>query len=380
MNLSNKPIIVFLNSPLASGCDYAIQSMRLLAKRYTVIGIRLGDPYSWKDIWHGLQEDDPAITEKEHVKLIRPFFILPFQRFKRIKQFNYWFYTLLVSLYLKHFMFNKVKPILWFFEPFYNASILPSFSDATIIYDCVDYFDEFSIGTRKEHQALLRRADYVFVNSYVLYEKTKQTRSNTFVVPLGFALNLFIRHLPARKHMPTVGYFGSINSRINYNLIIKVCTELKNVKFILAGNVEKKVFDHENDFNKDLMHLIRLPNVQWLGKYSKTEIPELMKTCDIGIIPYDTNNLFNKYCFPMKTMEYLYSGKPIVSTDITELQRYPSVVSIATTADQFSRAITYWIKHPPSVALKKEMQRIATANSWDAKIEKILSLLEKDSS
>ena len=58
-------------------------------------------------------------------------------------------------------------------------------------------------------------------------------------------------------------------------------------------------------------------------KKRKNELPQYLKNCDLGIIPYETKHEFAKYSNPMKAYEYLASGLPVVSTKILALKDYP---------------------------------------------------------
>ena len=57
------------------------------------------------------------------------------------------------------------------------------------------------------------------------------------------------------------------------------------------------------------------PNVSYAGRVPQEAVPSYLAAADIGITPY-TASPFNRASFPLKTLEYLGAGLPVVSTDL----------------------------------------------------------------
>jgi teichuronic acid biosynthesis glycosyltransferase TuaH len=57
------------------------------------------------------------------------------------------------------------------------------------------------------------------------------------------------------------------------------------------------------------------PNVSHAGRVPPEAVPSYLAATDIGITPY-TGSPFNRASFPLKTLEYLSAGLPVVSADL----------------------------------------------------------------
>jgi teichuronic acid biosynthesis glycosyltransferase TuaH len=121
-------------------------------------------------------------------------------------------------------------------------------------------------------------------------------------------------------------------------------------------------------------------NVTWVGTVPKHEIPKILRGMDACMIPYRTDLAFNTYSFPMKTLEYFASGKPVIATDIQELRQYAraGLLTIIEDASDFVEAIRRFQKHGWSKK-KQDFQRAEVLHhTWEKKIRTIMSTL-KDS-
>jgi teichuronic acid biosynthesis glycosyltransferase TuaH len=55
--------------------------------------------------------------------------------------------------------------------------------------------------------------------------------------------------------------------------------------------------------------------VRYTGRVPPADVPGYLAAIDIGITPY-TSSEFNRASFPLKTLEYLAAGRPVVSSDL----------------------------------------------------------------
>ncbi len=321
--MSRVPMLFIFNSPLSSGCDYVLQTIRIVAKRNPVYGIALGDTISllrWL-----LSGDRWIVRLVEGATIIRPVSILPFIRFRIVKLFTYSILSLGIRLWLDLKYFRQRK-VLWFFEPFYTSSLLLLFQRYISVYDCVDYFSGFNSVANREHIAVMDNATHVFANSGPLALALKKLRPDVQQVPLGFATELFSgkprKYQNIRNDHMTIGFVGSISDRIDFNMLVEAARSLPYVRFEFVGPVEKDVFGYLKQINGSYLELIKEKNVVLRGRVTKAEIPKIISRFDICLIPYDTRNLFNRLSFPMKTLEYFAAGKPVVATEIETLKPY----------------------------------------------------------
>jgi hypothetical protein len=77
----------------------------------------------------------------------------------------------------------------------------------------------------------------------------------------------------------------------------------------------------------------------------------------------------------MKTLEYFFYGKPVVSTPIEELKQFPKFVRIGKTTVEWERNIRELLSKPWPINFQKEERKIAKVNSWDKKLSEITRLI-----
>ena len=118
-----------------------------------------------------------------------------------------------------------------------------------------------------------------------------------------------------------------------------------------------------------------MKSIIW-GKSKQKDIPSIIDSFDIGIIPYDTNIDFNKYCYPMKTFEYFYLGKPIVSTPIKELERFPLFIKTGQSVQTWEENIQNILAKPWPKKHQRQQRQLAIDNSWSNKIEAMSQIID----
>jgi len=373
LGLKNAFIIVVVNDPITHWCDYAIQTIHILSKNNQTFVYCSGDCVTWKDLF----VRRPILIEKKWGAIFfHPFFIIPGQRNTHIKGLNYRINAILVHLWSMIFVRNKQK-IFWFFDSFYISPIIKSFSSFISVYDCVDYYLDMSESIFRQERRLLSQATYVFANSYTLARQLVSYRKDVTVVPLGFAVELFkkCRLSPVAPHTFTVGFVGGITSRIDFSLLIRVAKQCQNILFVFYGEFDKSMHLQDATCPPDCKKFFSLPNVFWKGYIPKTGMPDCINAFDVCCIPYQVTDPFNKYCFPMKVMEYFYVGKPVLSTPIEELERYPELVRIGRTASEWERHIRTLLLTSWPVRLQKEQKKKAEENSWEIKLRKMMDII-----
>lgn len=375
---SCKPVfVVAFNGRLEDGCDYATQTIRLLARTGHVYGLCLGEPISWRTIlsFHVL----PIIEKRFGALIFRPVFFIPGQRnyFIRISNYMVNAAALYVYIALTH---PTAKKFFWFFEPFNIPELLRVFSGYITLYDCVDYFYDFSYKTRNDEQRILFCATYVFANSKTLQTHLMKFRKDTTLVPLGFSIDAFRQyehtaHKRKQNHQFIVGYVGGIDARLDVSLLMKVVRVCPTMRFQLYGKIEPTIRFSNGMIHESFQRLFSLSNVTYAGEVPKSIVPAIIDTFDVGIIPYRMDSEFNTHCFPMKVMEYLYLKKPVLTTPITELFQYQDVLHIARTPKEWCRVLHDEIRSTHSPIELRKKRRIALAHTWKKKIAQIAKVI-----
>ena len=389
--MNNALIIILYDHPWEHTTDYTEQTANILCRNNTVICYMQKEAKSLKEIL--VDRRQYRVWKKHNNKffLFFPVFLIPFRRFSVIVSLNTWLNILILKtiLYVLALRHTFSKKILWIFYPEY-VYMIGFFGRAYIsVYDCVDYHAGSSPYKEREkniirwEHELISTCTYFFVNSRVLYNLHKKTRSDIVLVPQGFRLDTFPlvyknKKYTARSKKPIIGYIGGINYRLDYALLTAIVRKTPQYNYLFVGPIQ------ENDkeyFRIHIKHQIELlfsfPNVRHLEYISKTSIPPVISGFDIAIIPYDTQLPFNKHCYPMKLFEYFYMGKPVIATPITELTRFHKFVKIGSSPQVWIRHMNDLMRNPWPEVYKKEQRLLAENNSWEKKISRMLPIIER---
>ena len=379
MPMMNKdPIVFVFNSPLASGCDYVLQTIRVVSLRYPTYGVALGDVISLPKLI--VSRDRWIVRMVNGGCVIRPVSLVPGVRFRIVRMSAYVLASFVLWVYIQ-IHHSREEKYVWFFEPFHIFPLLRFFYGYRTIYDCVDYYPGFHAYAKKEHNLVLQRATHVFANSKGLVKKLTSVRPDTISVPLGFARSLFDKRkvdpiLPMKSPF-TVGYIGSISDRMDFCLLEYVVNKLPSIQFLFVGQLESNVFGVRDQAATLFTALRRYSNVRWIPGVPKRRIPEILSKMDACIVPYRVDLLFNQYSFPMKVMEYFASGKPVITTDIFALRQYAQdgLLTLARSPEEFTLGIQQYALHGWNAASQKRQVVEALHNTWISKVSRIMSVL-----
>lgn len=370
--------------------DYTIQTAKILSRKYTVLCLLLEDSFSAKEYFVLKKKPELFKKHSKNFYIYRPLQIIPFRRFKVIHNLNIFLNLLLVKaiLSLANLTTETKDKFLWVFHPKLYPLTKLFGKGYKLIYDCVDFYDFGLKGEERERlkeyeRKLTKEAFVVTANSKVLFDHLKKTRKDVHLVPQGFRIKHFKefkkrkRKSPTKivvdKNKPTIGLVGGINHRLDFNLLKNLIDNNPRWNFVLWGPIQKP--RKKGAFPKNLDYLISRKNVIYGVSDKKEEIPAIIDKFDIGIIPYDVSQDFNKYCYPMKIFEYFYMGKPVVSTPIEELKRFPKLVKIGRDANEWEKHIKTLLSKPWPEQHRKEQKRLARENSWKNKVDTMLSSL-----
>ena len=78
---------------------------------------------------------------------------------------------------------------------------------------------------------------------------------------------------------------------------------------------------------------------------------------------------------PLKLFEYLAAGKPVVSTPLVEVSRYP-VVLLAQDPQAFALALDHGLALRDDAAYMEAIEQTVRDNTWDARAKEVLAALD----
>jgi glycosyltransferase involved in cell wall biosynthesis len=254
------------------------------------------------------------------------------------------------------------------FNPFFGNAMSSIFSNCPIIYYCYDNIDASNWasthGARLE-KSFINRADAVIFSSAAL-QQNKQAERPSYVINNGVDLRIFnnvtAAENPAR---PVIGYCGSIDERLDYDLTEKVIACNPQYDFQFIGRIVAE----------QSMRLSDYPNVHFTGALNPQALPGMMKHFSVGIIPF-LKTSFTKNIYPMKVNEYLALGIPVVSTGFAQLSDLLGLMEIADDTETFSEKLKEVIATNNG---EKQQVRInkARENSWQSKASEFEKILIK---
>ncbi|MFD3000924.1 glycosyltransferase [Pontibacter toksunensis] len=173
----------------------------------------------------------------------------------------------------------------------------------------MDYWKKHGVTLEPQ---LMRKADAVVCNSLDFTERAKLYNKNSFYIGNGFNIDQykFKEDFPVPDDLkaipgPIVGYVGAlITLRLDLELMISMAEARPDLSFVLIGWEDK-------EFEDSRLH--KLKNVYFLGKKHTNDVPAYIKHFDVCINPQILNEITSGN-FPLKIVEYLAMGKPVVAT------------------------------------------------------------------
>lgn len=385
----NREVVIVLHSlSWDFPCDYVKQTSFELAKKASVVVFNPLDCPSFKELIFNKKKRESWLGP---LKQKRDFFcfpsldILPFKRFGVVRRVNILLNCLFFRLfYLIKFGFKK--PIMWIFH--YNiVEIIKWINRGKLfVYDRVDQLSSLDKKTDKllsenEH-FLFKIVDFIFVNSPRALRQIKKKNKNTYLVSCGCFIDLFSSTKIAKPKEiqdlkgPIVGFVGSFDHRISFELIYNLAKRNSSWNFVFVGGSfvdDRSQFKLVNYFMW-IDKIKKLTNIHLLGKKPKEMMPDYISSFDVCLIPYDTSQEFVKGCNPMKLYEYLAMGKPVVSTPIEAVLQYEPTVKVASNATGFERAIRQFLRDTSQKNINKR-KKIALDNSWENKVNKMWTII-----
>jgi glycosyltransferase involved in cell wall biosynthesis len=249
-----------------------------------------------------------------------------------------------------------------------TARLLRERLGCPLTYDCHDLLEGFGnvgAGLIRAERELLRAADHVIFSAEHLKEEHVARDANLAakhsVVRNGVHPGDF-RVAPPRADSGTrtIGYVGSLNSWLDVDALEAVARRHPDWRIVLVGRQE----------SPSIERLRMYGNVELAGERPYRELPDLMGTFDVALIPFLDQPL-TRAADPIKLYEYFACGLPVVATPLPELQRYSRLVYLASTPEEFvsqsERALA-----EDSQAQRQARRCAAEQESWGSRCEDLL--------
>jgi glycosyltransferase involved in cell wall biosynthesis len=259
------------------------------------------------------------------------------------------------------------NPVQWFYDPMAVAAFSGRMGEILTVYDCMDELSKFRFAPPEIHSreaALLALADVVFTGGRKLFESKSRFHDNCHFYGCGVDCNHFGSARKADTKVPedlaslkgpVFGYFGVIDERLDYDLIAALADANPEGSVAMVGPVMKV----------DPASLPKRPNLHWLGQRSYADLPAICKGFDVCLMPFALNEA-TEFINPTKTLEYMATGRPIVSTAVTDVVRnFGEIVSVAHSTQEFIERCAKCSKEADAEIISRGLTT-ASRNSWDS--------------
>ena len=317
--------------------------------------------------------------ESENLYVYSPI-VLPFPYSRVAGWINRFLILSVVEKWMRVMEFSD--PLVWTFLPTpLSVETANSIIKNLLVYYCIDNFAASSGSAKKIKRSednLLKKADMVFVTSEELKRRCSKYNDRVYKFPFGVCLGEFeaVRDAEYKSHRelldirrPIIGYVGGVHKWIDKDLIKRLAEKYADYSFVFVGPVQT-----------DVGMLEKVKNIYFLGQKEHKDVPLFVNGFDVGIIPYLITD-YTRNVYPTKLNEYLSLGKPVVSTNLPEVElfmrEYGDIVYIAEDEDRFGGYLERALKEDGS-GLKEKREKAAAENSWENRIRQMSDLIKEE--
>ncbi|MCI0139982.1 glycosyltransferase [Arthrobacter bambusae] len=229
---------------------------------------------------------------------------------------------------------------IWTYSPITTAAI--SADSRPVLYHCVDNIAAQPLmpaeAIDRYETELVHTADLIFSTAPDLTDRLRRMGADNVIEHTNvvdfehFGKEYRMRDDSESSRRPsprTIGFVGALSRyKVDLQLLRRVAEKYPDADVVLIGQIG------EGQPGETLAELKDLTNVKLLGPKPYSELPGIISTFDVALLPVPINP-YTRSMFPMKFFEYLACGIPVVSTRIPALEKFGDSAFIADTDEQF---------------------------------------------
>lgn len=269
------------------------------------------------------------------------------------------------------------NPLLWFYNPMDARWVLGWLENRGVVYDCMDELSQFKGADPQlvvQEARLIGAADVVFTGGIELYEKKSRQHPNVHFFGCAVEYDHFAQAqeegtIPedlAAIAGPRVGWFGVVDERVDYDLLRESASRRPDLNFVIVGPAVKV----------DPKDFPQAPNLHWLGGRDYKELPLYCRGYDVCMMCFALNEA-TEFINPTKALEYLATGKPVVSTAVKDVVRqYEDTVAIAHSTKEFLAAIDRALAGGQKDMVERGLAK-AKAASWENTVGEMQRIIDQ---
>jgi beta-glucosidase/6-phospho-beta-glucosidase/beta-galactosidase len=270
------------------------------------------------------------------------------------------------------------RPVLWYYSPMDSAWSLGYFENRGVVYDCMDELNQFTGAPKslvQNEARLIEHADIVFTGGYELGAKKRKQHDNVHTFGCGVEFDHFNKAALADTQIPpdidfmtrpVLGWFGVVDERVDYAMVGEMARMRPDWSFAMVGPVVKV----------DPNLLPHAPNLYWLGGRDYQQLPHYCRAFDVNMMCFAINAA-TQYINPTKGLEYMATGKPIVSTHVKDVvSQWSDIVRLAKGAEEFVRQAEDALRNPGDERVKRGLE-LAQQCSWEGTVATMQRLIKE---
>ncbi len=237
-----------------------------------------------------------------------------------------------------------------------QQQLQPDFS----IYRCVHDWARDPFSSRKLFEAdLLREVDLAWADCDHNLQRLRQVRPDARLMLPAVELELFTEteYVASGGDKPLCVCFGSIGLALDIDLL-KAISHRYPLRLVGPVKVPTDGFSAETEM---------------IGPVPHEEVPLQIRDADVLLLPYNTKPHVQGL-IPAKFFECLSTGKPIVATNLTTVDRFKDLIYLCDDHEAVFAAIE--AVGEEDVSLSAERVACAQANSWTRRIDEMEQLIQ----
>jgi glycosyltransferase involved in cell wall biosynthesis len=162
---------------------------------------------------------------------------------------------------------------------------------------------------------------------------------------------------------------GLIDKRIDPAVIEALAAADRSWTVVLAGPVEPGAFPADR-------LAANHPNIRFCGSIPYRRLPEFLVRTDVCLMPWAVNDL-TLHINPTKTLEYLATGRPVVSIRLPDLEAfYRDTLWLAGSSAEFVDLTRWVLRNRDMTRIKLGLDQAAKCD-WDAQVAAMAAHVER---